>query len=345
LKILPPFEITGDFTMSTNYPINPRIRAYGKARIDIAEHAKNPMDWEKLWKRPSNSFPFVWGESWKQCVEYRVDDFAAEVGFFIDVLGLPVNAFDPGYAMFTSPHCDFFFAVVPTPHAEQATPPDAIRLQFMVKDIMTTAQLLEQRGISFEQPPQPLHPGSSLSIGSFRTPHGISIELWGMVNTATPSSVKMSLPKNHEDGNEDNDDEDDLEDGDLVKDDGENGDEDLVDDEGENEEPDEQDTEIGDGDELVDDEGVGDDDEDDEFLEDEDVDVDEDDEDKFDDDDDEDEFDQDEYSSSIKSTPQQANLSSHPKIYQNYKSKVQDKSGGDQKTLPLEYINLDTIEI
>ena len=306
--------------MSTNYPINPRVRAYGKARIDISERAKNPMDWEKLWKRPSNSFPFVWGESWKQCVEYRVDDFAAEVGFFIDVLGLPVNAFDPGYAMFTSPQCDFFFAVVPTPHAEQSTPPDAIRLQFMVKDIMATAQLLEQRGISFEQPPQPLHPGSSLSIGSFRTPHGISIELWGMVNTATPSSVKMSLPKNHEDGNGDNDDdEDDLEDGDLVKDDGENGDENLVDDE-----------------------GVGDDNEDDELLEDEDVDQDEDDEDKFDDDDEEDEFDRDEYSSSIKSASQKANLSSHTHLHQDARSMSQDKPGDGQKTLPLEYIDLDT---
>jgi catechol 2,3-dioxygenase-like lactoylglutathione lyase family enzyme len=211
--------------MSTNYPINPRVRAFGKARIDIAERAKNPTDWEKLWKPPSNSFPFVWGKSWKQCVEYRVDDFAAEVGFFIDVLGLPVNAFDPGYAMFTSPQGDFFFAVVPTPHAEQSTPPDAIRLQFMVKDITATTSELEQRGIFFEQPPQPLRPGSSLSIGYFRTPHGICVELWGMAEAITSSGVEQALMKNQQNGDEDDEEDDELEE-ELF---GDNGDEDESD--------------------------------------------------------------------------------------------------------------------
>jgi catechol 2,3-dioxygenase-like lactoylglutathione lyase family enzyme len=305
LKIFPPFEITGDFTMSTNYPINPRVRAYGKARIDIAERAKNPADWEKLWKPPSASYPFVLGESWKQCVEYRVDDFAAEVGFFIDILGLPVNAFDPGYAMFTSPQRDFFFAVIPTPHAEQSTPPDAFRLQFMVKDIIATTHELEQRGVFFEQPPQPLHPGSSLSIGYFRTPHGICIELWGMVKAISSFDVQLSLPKNHDNG-----DENESEEGDLFKDDGNNEDEDeLIEDEDEDEEPGQEEGETGDEDE--------------------------------DDDEDEDEFDQDEYSSIIKSNLQKANPSSRPKIYQAAKSKLKDKPDGEQTDLPLEYIDLD----
>jgi catechol 2,3-dioxygenase-like lactoylglutathione lyase family enzyme len=187
--------------MATNYPINPRVRAFGKARLDIAGRAKNQAQWEKLWKHPVNSFPFVWGESWKQCFEYRVDDFPAEVGFYIDVLGLPINALDPGYAMFTSPQSDFFFSVVPTPHNEPSTPPDAIRLQFMVKDIITTTQELQQRGIDFEQTPQPLRPGSSLSIASFRTPHGICVELWGKVETSSSSDVELSLSKDQESGN------------------------------------------------------------------------------------------------------------------------------------------------
>jgi hypothetical protein len=89
--------------MVTKYPVSARIRALGKARLDIAARAKSQADWESLWKPPSNPFPFAWGETWKQCVEYKVDDFPAEVGFFIDVLGLPVNAIDPDYAMFTSP--------------------------------------------------------------------------------------------------------------------------------------------------------------------------------------------------------------------------------------------------
>jgi catechol 2,3-dioxygenase-like lactoylglutathione lyase family enzyme len=188
--------------MVTNYPLNPRVRAYGKARIDIAERVKNPADWEKLWVRPSNPFPFVWGKSWKDCVEYKVDDFAAEVGFFIDVLGLQVNAFDPGYAMFTSPQGDFFLAVVPVHEDDQSTPPEALRLQFMLTDILATTRELEKRGIVFDQPPQPIQPGSSLSISSFRTPNGVSIELWGIVNDATSSTNQADSLKPDEDEGE-----------------------------------------------------------------------------------------------------------------------------------------------
>lgn len=167
--------------MATNYPVNPRVRAYGKARIDIARRAQGGENWDRLWKAPTNPFPFSWGERWKQCVEYKVDDFAAEVGFFIDILGLPINAFDPDYAMFTSPGGDFFFAVIPTPDGVYSTPPDALRLQFLIKDILSTTQELERRGIEFEQRPQPVQEGASLYIGYFRTPHGICVDLWGTV--------------------------------------------------------------------------------------------------------------------------------------------------------------------
>lgn len=162
--------------------INPRFRAYGKARIDIARRVRDQGDWYKLWKEPTNPFPFAWGENWRQCVEYKVDDFAAEVGFFIDILGLPVNAFDPDYAMFTSPRRDFFLSIVPTFEDEYSTPPDAIRIQFMVDDIFSTVEELERRGVQFEQQPQACQEGSALFIGYFRTPHGICVDLWGFVD-------------------------------------------------------------------------------------------------------------------------------------------------------------------
>jgi catechol 2,3-dioxygenase-like lactoylglutathione lyase family enzyme len=166
----------------SKHHINPRFRAYGKARIDIAKRVRDQGDWYKLWKEPTNPFPFSWGENWRQCVEYKVDDFAAEVGFFIDILGLPVNAFDPDYAMFTSPRRDFFLSIVPTFDDEYSTPPEAIRVQFMVDDIFSTAEELQRRGVQFEQQPQPCQEGSSLFIGYFRTPHGICVDLWGFVD-------------------------------------------------------------------------------------------------------------------------------------------------------------------
>jgi len=175
------------------FPVNPRVRAYGKARLDIASRVHTPADWEKLWKRPTYPFPFTWGAFWKQCIEYKVDDFAAEVGFYTDILGLPVNALDPVYAMFTSPGGDFFIAIVPTPEGTRSTPPDAIRIQFMVADVFATAKELERRGISLEQWPQPCTTGSSLYIGYFRTPHGICVDLWGLVDVES-STDPVSPP-------------------------------------------------------------------------------------------------------------------------------------------------------
>lgn len=165
---------------TVQYPVNPRFRAYGKARIDIAQRAATRADWDRLWKKSTFPFPFSWGQSWKQCIEYKVEDFPAEVGFFIDILGFPVNAFDPDYAMFTSPGGEFFFSVVPALDGEQSTPPHAIRLQFMVARIIETAVELQRRGVVFEQWPAPAGENSSTLIGSFRTPHGIGIDLWGV---------------------------------------------------------------------------------------------------------------------------------------------------------------------
>jgi len=161
--------------------VNPRYRAYGRARIDAAQRIQSQSDWQRLWKPAQYAFPFVWGEHWKCSIEYQVDDFAAEIGFLIDVVGLPVNAFNPGIAMFTSPDHDFFFAVVPTPPGAVCTPPGALRIQFMVDDIFATHEEFLRRGVVFEHEPQPVAAGSLQWVATFLTPNGISIEIWGQV--------------------------------------------------------------------------------------------------------------------------------------------------------------------
>ena len=318
--------------MLTNYPVNPRIRAYGKARIDLALRFNSSADWDEHWKPPSNPFPFTWGESWKQCIEYRVDDFAAEVGFFIDVLGFPINALDHSYAMFTSPQHEFFFAIVPTSDDETPTSPDALRLQFMVRDVNATYQELLNRGIAFELTPQPLCQNSSITITSFRTPNGIPIEIWAISPETALSPQDMRLGKNlerlvnsnhknespddqddsesddgykdgqiDEDGFDDNDEEeidfDEVED--EVEDEGEDEGEDEREDEGEDEENEEEDDEEGDEDEDT--EEI--DEEEEEYDNDDDM-GEEDDEDEYEDDyeleedeedDDEDDYDDDDY--------------------------------------------------
>ena len=84
--------------MSSKYHVNPRIRAYGKARIDVTLRATDEKEWQSMWRNPLNPFPFTWADDWAFCFEYQVDDFPAEVGFFIDILGFEVRAFSPSYA-------------------------------------------------------------------------------------------------------------------------------------------------------------------------------------------------------------------------------------------------------
>ena len=163
--------------MSPAPHISPRVRAYGKARIDITRRAQDEDEWRRLWKQPSQPYPFKPGKYWKFNVVYTVDDYAAEIGFFIDVLGFPVLAFSPSQAQLTSPDGGFTFTILAERGGVPSTPPEALRLQLNVEAILQTVQELERRGVTFDQQPTPVQAGSTWQIASFRTPHGVSIEL------------------------------------------------------------------------------------------------------------------------------------------------------------------------
>ncbi|GEM_PF-415476 len=171
--------------MATVYHVNPRIRAYGKARIDITRRARDEAEWQALWREPLHSFPFEFADETNFGIAYKVDDFAAEAGFFIDILGFPIRAFSPSYAQFTGPLGEFCFSISALREGETSTPPDTLRLQFWVENIMETAEILAERGVVFEQGPTPVHEGASQAAGYFRTPHGIAIDIWGEIAPKT----------------------------------------------------------------------------------------------------------------------------------------------------------------
>lgn len=168
--------------MSAQYHINPRIRAYGKARIDITRRASDEEEWQSKWRPPLHPYPFTPGEGWRFCFEYKVDDFAAEVGFFIDILGFDVLAFSPSYAQFADPNNDFCFSIVAAEEGEPSTDPDTIRLQFKVEHIHETVKTLEARGIVFEQKPVSPDGQANLLVGYFRSPHGVCIDLFSEIS-------------------------------------------------------------------------------------------------------------------------------------------------------------------
>lgn len=165
--------------MSAKYHINPRIRAYGKARIDITRRASDEREWQSKWRAPLHPYPFTPGRGWMFSVEYKVDDFAAEVGFYIDVLGFEVHAFSPSYAQFTDPDNNFLFGVSAAKEGEESTDPDSIRLQLNVGNIFNAVKMLEERGVAFEQKPVPVPGHPDMVVGYFRSPHGVCFDLFG----------------------------------------------------------------------------------------------------------------------------------------------------------------------
>jgi len=168
--------------MSATNRINPRVRAYGKARIDITQRAKDEAEWLKLWKEPSQPYPFTHGGGAKLSIDYKVDDYPAEIGFFIDVLGFPVWAFSPSYAQLTNPERDLFFSVTAARPGEQSTPPETLRLNIQVSNLVQVSEELERRGVIFDQPITPQESDNNLHTASFRTPHGVLIVLWGQID-------------------------------------------------------------------------------------------------------------------------------------------------------------------
>ena len=158
----------------------PDYRALGEARLKLAAEIKNPEEWQEKWPAPEHGFPWKWGACWKHMASYRVADLAAEAGFFIDILGMPVNAFGPDFMMVTGPEKEFYLGVYPASEGEGPTPPGAIGIEFMVEDIFGVVAKLEERGVEFEKPPTPVAEGAPLHSAECRTPNGIKVVLWGI---------------------------------------------------------------------------------------------------------------------------------------------------------------------
>jgi catechol 2,3-dioxygenase-like lactoylglutathione lyase family enzyme len=157
------------------------LRERGEHLMEMARNASTKEDWKKIWEIPRPDIAFTWGTCWKQCVEYHVNDFASEVAFYLDVLGLSFNAFDPNYAMFTSPDHAFYLAVTPANDDSPAVTPNTMRVEFMVEDIHATVEKLAQRGLVVDEVSQPWGENNPMHIARFLTPNGVGITLWCMV--------------------------------------------------------------------------------------------------------------------------------------------------------------------
>jgi hypothetical protein len=98
-----------------------RCRALGEERIRVSAAMRSREDWQEKWPAPKEGFPFSLAH-WRHCACYTVGDYAAEAGFWIDVVGLPSTMFGPDDALVTGPDGEFAFQVVGVGEGDEPTP-------------------------------------------------------------------------------------------------------------------------------------------------------------------------------------------------------------------------------
>lgn len=166
-------------------------RKYGQRRLDALKRITSREDWEKLWPRARYDYPFTWGDCWKAVVEFGVKDFTAEVGFYLDILGMKVNAVWDDHAMIKTPEGDYTFTI----YRAKRTSPD-LNLQFMLGNISEATTALKRRGVTVVQD-LTAEWGSENPMRTFKmkSPSGVVITLWGFVATAKKRGATKTARK------------------------------------------------------------------------------------------------------------------------------------------------------
>lgn len=154
-------------------------RQLGQRRLDALERIKSREDWLKLWPKPRHDYPFTWGDCWKAVAEFGVKDYAAELGFYLDILGMRVNATWPDHAMIMTPDGDYTFTI----HRAKRTATE-LNLQFMIGNITEAVAALKRRKVTVVQDLKAdWGEQSPMRTFKLKSPSGVVITLWGMVKT------------------------------------------------------------------------------------------------------------------------------------------------------------------
>jgi Glyoxalase/Bleomycin resistance protein/Dioxygenase superfamily len=159
--------------------INEKCQKYGIKRLETLKNIKSKEDFLKLWPKQKNSFDFKWGDCWKGVFEYGVDDYAAEIGFYIDYLGFELNASWDNHAMLMTPQGEFMFTVYEDKKSKGKVE-KYLNIQFMIENIMAVSKRLKKNKITVIQNLKNEW-GKESKMKTFKvvTPNNICITLWG----------------------------------------------------------------------------------------------------------------------------------------------------------------------
>ncbi len=166
-------------------------KAHGKRRLAALKRIKSREDWQKLWPKARHDYPFTWGECWQAVAEFGVKDFAAELGFYLDILGMKVNAVWDNHAMIMSPDGEYAFTIYQAKRTSAE-----LNLQFMLGNIAIATTALKRRGVTVVQDLK-AEWGEENPMRTFKmkTPSGVVITLWGMLKPAKKKTANKPKRK------------------------------------------------------------------------------------------------------------------------------------------------------
>ncbi|MCC7492832.1 MAG: hypothetical protein IT204_10810 [Fimbriimonadaceae bacterium] len=152
--------------------------ALGEHRLALIGSFTSAADWQQRWPAPQHDWPFEWGTCWKACFVLPVPDFAAEVGFFIDLLGCAVNAAWEDHVMLMSPDGAFTFTLT---RGQPGALPPGLRLELMLGNLTAAAAALAARGVPHQPLGAPWGEDSPMRTCELLSPSGLPLQLWGFV--------------------------------------------------------------------------------------------------------------------------------------------------------------------
>lgn len=160
-----------------------RCAELGRARLErIARFNLNGRDESDPWPEPP-SYPFVPSQYWLSTIELNVADHAAEVGFWIDLLGFSMGAFWDDALMVRSPDNTFGLSLYPA--GEDRPPVQGVRIELMIDNLVEAAQALKERGVIDDAPfGEPWGAENVMRTCVLTSPSGIRVSLLGQVALA-----------------------------------------------------------------------------------------------------------------------------------------------------------------
>lgn len=153
------------------------LKELGRNRMEIVRTNSSKEELDAAWPQVPE-FAFEWGDCWNACVEYSVEDFDAEVAFYLDGLGCRPNALSVDYAMFKAPDDSFYIGFNRASESLPATPSGALHVCFMVRNVAKTIDELERRGVTVVSRPEPQGKEGVMVKGVLQSPNGTIVDLW-----------------------------------------------------------------------------------------------------------------------------------------------------------------------